>query len=179
MKKLFFLSIICSVCMLPISCGTEAKTSDSYAEESYDDEKVIVEDKGTVKFLLDGKSWTNDGQNPHNGLNVDAITDHRTFVQLRGFAANGTSMDLTLYNAEGVGPGTFILGKTSQAAYESETEAKLMYITAGMKEEAGTATIEKLTETRVSGHFSFKMRNSANPDDIKVVTNGTFDVEFN
>lgn len=180
MKKSAFLLIIFSICLLPLSCGGEAKTDDaSYEDEVYEEEEPKREDKGTVKFTLDGVAWVNDGQNPHNGLNVDAITDHKTVVQLRGFAANGTSMDLTLFREEGVGPGTYTLGKMSQAAYEYDSGDKLIYITAGMKEEAGSATIETLTETRVTGRFSFRMRNSANPDDVKVVTNGSFDVEFN
>ena len=179
MKKSAFLLILFSIYLFPLSCGSETKSSSSSDELAYEEDKPSREDKGTVKFLLDGVAWTNDGQNPHNGLNVDAITDHRTVVQLMGFAADGTSMDLTLYNEEGVGPGTYILGKKSQATYQFHTGDQFIYITAGMKEEAGTATIEQLSETRVSGRFSFKMRNSANPEDIKVVTEGVFDVEFN
>ncbi|MDW3650636.1 MAG: DUF6252 family protein [Bacteroidia bacterium] len=179
MKKSAFLLLMFSICLLPLSCGGDTKTDTSYDEKSYEEEVPNKEDKGTVKFLLDGVAWTNDGQNPHNGLNVDAITDHNTVVQFKAYAANGTYLDITVYNVDGIGPGTYALGKTSQAAYESDTGDKLIYITAGMKEEAGSATIESLTETRVTGRFSFKMRNSANPDDVKVVMNGTFDVEFN
>lgn len=179
MKKSAFLLLMFSICLLPLSCGGDTKTDTSYDEKSYEEEVPNKEDKGTVKFLLDGVAWTNDGQNPHNGLNVDAITDHNTVVQFKAHAANGTYLDITVYNVDGIGPGTYALEKTNQAAYQSETADKLIYLTAGMTENPGTITIESLTESRVKGRFAFKMRSSVDAGDIKVVSEGVFDVEFN
>ena len=47
-----------------------------------------------------------------------------------------------------------------------------------MKSNPGTISIESLTDEKVKGSFEFKLRSSVDPEDIKVVSGGKFEVEF-
>ena len=48
----------------------------------------------------------------------------------------------------------------------------------GMKDNPGVITITNLTKEKVTGTFTFPMRNSGDPEDIRQITEGSFDLRF-
>ena len=52
------------------------------------------------------------------------------------------------------------------------------YLTNGMNDNPGSITITSMTADKVAGTFTFAMRSSGDPEDIRQVTEGSFDVRF-
>lgn len=169
MKKLLFLALLFSI---PLLCthAEESRSSDSLDPQ---------EDKGSLKFNLDGAAWKNDGEHPDSGLNADAITDNRTMVRIEAFAADSSYFALTIYNSAGIGPGSYSIEAAGMSAiYGEKYREGLKYLTSGMKSNPGTISIESLTDEKVKGSFEFKLRSSVDPEDIKIVSGGEFEVAF-
>lgn len=169
MKKLLFLALLISLPLLGMHANEKGR------EISAD----VKEDKGSLSFSLDGVAWKNDGEHPDMGLNADAITDNRTMVRIEAFAADGSYFALTVYNSAGIGVGSYSIESPGMSAiYGEKYRDGLKYLTSGMKSNPGTISIESLTDEKVKGSFEFKLRSSVDPEDIKVVSGGEFDVEF-
>ena len=137
-------------------------------------------DNGVVKFKLDGADWISAPPgHPEMKFEEEAITDGRTLVKIEALAADLTYFTLTVFNEAGVTPGTYpITNQGMQGFYTEEINAGKAYLTSGMESNPGSVTITTLTEEKVVGTFNFPMRNSADPEDIKDVTEGSFDIKF-
>jgi len=169
MKKFLFLGLLISLPLLGIHANEKGSNISPTAQE----------DKGSFSFSLDGLAWKNDGEHPDSGLNADAITDNRTMIRIEAFAADGSYFALTVYNSAGIGPGTYSIESPGMSAiYGEKYRDGLKYLTSGMRSNPGTISIESLTDEKVKGSFEFKVRSSVDPEDIKVVSAGRFDVEF-
>jgi len=100
-------------------------------------------------------------------------------IRIEAFAADGSYFALTVYNSAGIGPGTYSIESPGMSAiYGEKYRDGLKYLTSGMRSNPGTISIESLTDEKVKGSFEFKVRSSVDPEDIKVVSAGRFDVEF-
>lgn len=158
-----------------LSCGASPGTGSGTNPSSGD-----PADNGTIQFRFDGADWTS-GPPGHPEMNFEeeAITDGSTMVRLEGYAADQSNFALTIYRATGIGPGTYpITEQGMQGFLKFKDQGGISYVTNGMSDNPGSVTITELTDDKVVGTFRFRMRSAGNPDDIKEVTAGSFDLRF-
>ncbi|MDC8004563.1 hypothetical protein POV27_10930 [Aureisphaera galaxeae] len=138
-------------------------------------------DKGVVQFTMDGVDWISAPPgHPDSKLEEEAITDGNTLVRIQAFGADGSHLALEIFQAAGnLGPGTYPITQAGMRGfYKKDFRGGGGYLTNGMPDNPGSITITELTDDHVAGTFSFRLRNSANPEDIREVTKGSFDVMF-
>ena len=137
-------------------------------------------DNGVVKFKMDGVDWIS-GPPGHPELKYEeeAITDGNTMVRVEAFAANGSHLAFTVYQAAGIGPGTYAITDPGMSGFfKDDFKEGGGYSTSGMQGNPGVITISTLTADKVSGTFNFQMRNAGDPEEIRAVTAGSFDLKF-
>ncbi len=130
--------------------------------------------------MIDGADWVSAPPgHPERGYEEEAITDGATMVRIEAFAANGSYLTLTVYSESGISPGTYpITGTAMQGFYKYDFSGDDSYLTNGMADNPGSITITSLSDDKVTGTFSFAMRSAGDPEDIRQVTGGSFDVAF-
>ena len=160
---------------LLLGCGASPSTSSSSSASA-----ASSQDNGVVQFQLDGTDWIS-GPPGHPELKYEeeAITDGTSLVRIEAYAADGSHLALNVYSTSGLGPGTYPITDQGMSAFlKFEEQGGINYVTNGMPDNPGSITITELTAEKVVGTFSFRMRSVGNPEDIREVTAGTFDVRF-
>lgn len=139
-----------------------------------------VQDNGVVRFNLDGTSWVSAPPgHPEMKFEEEAITDGNTMVRIEAFAADGSHLALTVYSASGVKPGTYPITDQGMSGFYKKDFAKGDgFVTNGMANNPGAITIAELTTEKVAGTFAFAIRSAGDPEDIRQVTDGSFDLTF-
>ncbi len=152
-----------------ISCGGSASGSE-------DDSN----DHGLVTFKIDGKEWRSGPPgHPDLGYEEEATTDNSTMVRIEAFASDGSYIALTIYQTSDIGPGTYpITGTGMSAMYKESFSGTDSWLTAGLPNNTGSITISTMTDESVAGTFHFTIRNAGDPNDIRQITDGTFDLAF-
>ena len=137
-------------------------------------------DTGTVKFKIDGIDWVSAPPgHPARNYEEEAITVGKTMVRIEAFSSNGSYLALTIFSAEGISPGTYpIIEPGMSGIYKDDFNKGESYLTSGMIDNSGVVTITGLTDKQVSGNFNFSIRNSVDPEDIRKITDGSFDLPF-
>ena len=150
-----------------------------FTEIPTQDNKVIT-DNGVVQCKVNGVDWISGPPgHPDLGFEEEAITDGKTLVRIEAFAANGSFLAITVYRADGIGPGTYAITEAGmQGFFQDDFQAGGGYLTNGMKDNPGSVTITTMTEDKVVGIFAFAIRSAGNPDDIRQITEGRFDLKF-
>lgn len=138
------------------------------------------QDNGVVQCQIDGADWISGPPgHPELEFEEEAITDGRTMVRIEAFAADGSHLALTIFNTSGIGPGTYAITDMGMSGfYKKDFVEGDGYVTNGMKDNPGFITITEMTTDKVAGTFAFALRNAGDPDEIKQVTGGSFDVKF-
>jgi len=109
----------------------------------------------------------------------EATTDGETVVRIEAFAADGSHLALTIYTTSGIGPGSYPITDNGMSGFfKGNFNEGGRYVTNGMKDNPGLVTISSMTDKKVAGKFSFPMRNAGDPEDIRQVTAGSFDLHF-
>lgn len=139
-----------------------------------------LSDNGVVKFKLDGVDWISGPPgHPELKFEEEAISDGATLVRIEALAADGSYLSLTVYKASGISAGTYPITEAGMSGfYKKDFKEPEAYLTSGMKDNSGSITISSLTEEKVVGTFAFAIRNSGDPEDIKQITEGSFDLNF-
>ena len=155
------------------SCGSSSAGSGNGAVSG-------VQDNGVVRFSLDGKDWVSGPPgHPEMKFEEEAITDGNTMVRIEAFAADGSHLALTIYGISGIKPGTYPITEPGMSGFYKQDFAEGDgFVTNGMVDNAGSITISELTAEKVVGTFAFAIRSAGDPEDIKQVTNGSFDLTF-
>ena len=137
-------------------------------------------DNGVVKFKLDGLEWISGPPgHPELEFEEEAITDGNTMVRIEAFAADGSHLALTVYKASGIGTGTYPITEAGMSGFVKKYfKEGYEFLTSGMKDNPGYITINSMTREKVTGTFSFALRNAGDPEDIRQATGGSFDVKF-
>ena len=137
-------------------------------------------DNGVVRFTMDGRDWVSGPPgHPDLGYEEEAITDGDLMINFEAFAEDGSYLAITAFSESGIGPGTYpITDAGMRAFYKDDFTAEDAYLSNGMEDNPGYITITNLTAESVSGTFTFAMRSSGNPEDIRQVTDGSFDLRF-
>lgn len=135
---------------------------------------------GYVKFKLDGDTWESGAPgHPDNRWEEEAITDGDKMVKVEAYAGNGSSMAIQVFVETGVEPGTYpINSENMRGFYTSELPYGPKFLTSQHLENPGSITISALDADHVKGSFAFPMRSAGDPNLIKQVTEGSFDVRF-
>lgn len=139
-----------------------------------------VQDNGVVRFSLDGADWVSAPPgHPEMKFEEEAITDGNTMVRVEAFAADGSHLALTIYSAAGVKPGTYPISDPGMSGfYEKGFAEGDGFVTNGMPSNPGSITITELSTERVAGTFAFAIRSAGDLEDIRQITDGTFDLKF-
>lgn len=137
-------------------------------------------DNGVVKFKMDGADWISAPPgHPDLKYEEEAITDGNSMVRIEAFAADGSHIALTVFNEAGISAGTYPITDTGNTGfYKDDFTAGGGYLTNGIPDNPGSITITSLTDEAVSGTFSFTIRSSGDPEDLRKITEGSFDVKF-
>ncbi|AVI50913.1 hypothetical protein C5O00_06885 [Pukyongia salina] len=180
---ILFLTIVSFGCKDATTTAT-AESTDLITEATESSTKLSStsdpKDNGEVRFILDGVEWVS-GPPGHPEMNFEeeAITDDKTMVRIEAYSADGSSFALTIFKQAGIGPGTFSITDPGMRGFYATNNAEGdTYLTNGMDSNPGSVTISSLTEDGVEGTFQFAIRNSGDPEDIKQLTNGTFNLKF-
>ncbi|MEZ5041944.1 MAG: hypothetical protein R2828_18755 [Saprospiraceae bacterium] len=173
MKRLHFVLTNCFIYTLLI-------TSTLGFNESAVSSPIRPSDNGVVQFKLDGADWISGPPgHPELKFEEEAITDGNTLVRIEAFAADGSYLALTIYTTSQIGPGTYpITDVGMQGFFKADFNEGGGYLTNGMKDNPGFITITDMTAEKVVGTFAFAIRNAGDPDDIRQVTAGSFDLQF-
>ena len=129
---------------------------------------------------MDGVDWIS-GPPGHPELKYEeeATTDGNTVVRIEAFAENGSHFALTIYKTSDIGPGIYPINDTGMSGFfKDDFNEGGGYLTSGMKDNPGQITITSMTENKVVGTFTFPIRNSGDPEDIRQITEGSFDLRF-
>ena len=137
-------------------------------------------DNGVVKFNLDGTEWISGPPGPPElKYEEEATTDGKTLVRIEAFSANGSYLALTIYSTTGIMPGSYPINEPGMSGfYKDDYNEGGGYLTTGMRDNPGVVTITSLNDKDVKGTFSFQLRNSGDPEDIRHITEGSFNVRF-
>ena len=137
-------------------------------------------DNGVVKFKMDGVDWISGPPgHPELKFEEEATTDGNTVVRIEAFAENGSHLALTVYTTSGIGPGTYPISDQGMSGFYNDNFSEGGgYLTNGMNDNPGSITISSMTENEVVGTFNFHMRNAGDPEDIRQITEGSFDLRF-
>lgn len=156
-----------------LSCGTSPSGNSSGSSAG-------VQDNGVVRFRLDGADWVSAPPgHPEMKFEEEAITDGNTMVRIEAFAADGSHLALTIYSASGVKPGTYAITDQGMSGfYKKDFAEGGGFVTNGMADNPGSITISELTAESVTGTFAFAIRSAGDPEDIRQVTDGSFDLTF-
>ncbi len=158
-----------------LNCGASPGTGNSTNPNSSD-----LIDNGIIQFQFDGANWQS-GPPGHPEMNFEeeAITDGSTMVRIEGYADDQSNFALTIYQATGIGTGTYPITDQGMLGFlKFKDQGGINYVTNGMPDNPGSVTITEFTAEKVVGSFQFRMRSAGNPDDIKEVTAGSFDLRF-
>lgn len=158
-----------------LNCGASPGTGNAASLNSSD-----PTDNRFIQFQFDGAAWVS-GPPGHPEMNFEeeAITDGSTMVRIEGYAQDQSNFALTIYQATGIGTGTYpITDQGMQGFLKFKEQGGINYVTNGMPDNPGSVTITELTDEKVVGTFQFRMRSAGNPDDIKELTAGSFDLRF-
>jgi len=110
---------------------------------------------------------------------VEAITDGKSVVRIEAFGKNSSHFSITVHNTNGVKTGTYSINNPGTSAfYKDDFKGPDAYLTNALKDNMGNVTITTLTQEKVVGTFEFSIRNAGNPDDKRVVSNGSFNLKF-
>ena len=135
---------------------------------------------GVVKFKMDGTEWVS-GPPGHPELKYEeeATTDGSSMVRIEAFAENGSYLALTVFRPSGIGPGTYPIKQQGMGGfYKDNYNEGGGFVTNGMRDNPGVITISSLSDERVAGTFNFPIRNSGDPEDIRHISEGSFDLKF-
>ena len=163
--------------VLVVGCGGPSSTPAGGSSTTSTSSSI---DNGVVKFKLDGADWISDSPgHPELKYEEEATTDGNTVVRIEAFAEDGSYLALTIYKTSGIGPGTFPITDTGMSAfYKKDFNEGGGYVTSGMKDNPGSITITSMTKEKVVGTFNFAIRSSGDPEDVRQVTAGSFDLNF-
>ena len=139
-----------------------------------------LQDNGVVRFKMDGVDWISGPPgHPEMKFEEEAITDGNTMVRVEAFAADGSHLALTVYSITGISPGTYPITDPGMSGFfKKDFKEGDGFVTNGMADNPGSITITELTTEKVTGTFAFAIRNAGDPDDIRQVTDGNFDLKF-
>ncbi len=136
---------------------------------------------GVVKFKMDGVDWVSGPPgHPELKFEEEATTDGKKVVRIEAFGPNGSHMALTVYDADGIRTGISypVPDQGNTGFYKDDFQGPNSYLTVGVKDNTGKIKITSLSKEKVVGTFEFLMRNAGDPEDIRSITAGEFDVRF-
>ena len=163
---------------LALACGNAPAATD--INGTTDDETATTTETGIVRFVIDGTDWVSGPPgHPERGYVVEAITDGATMVNIEAFASDGSYLALTIFRDTGIGPGTYAITETGMRGfYKEDYGGPDAYLTNGMPDNPGSITITSLTDEKVTGAFSFAIRSAGDPENVRQITAGSFDLTF-
>ena len=116
---------------------------------------------------------------PELKYDEEVTTDGETGVRIEAFAADGSHLALTIYTTFGIGPDSYPIKDNGMSGFfKDDFNEGGGYLTNGMKDKPGLATITSMTDNKVAGKFNFPMRNAGDTEDIRQVPAGSFDLRF-
>ena len=184
-RSVLFLATVLLVLLGCREGGSSADTAEETTEVSESSTPLTSSsgdptDNGEVRFALDGAQWVSGPPgHPHMNFEEEAITDDQKMVRIEALAADGSYIALTVYNESGVGAGTYpITNQGMLGFYKPDFNEGESFQTGGMDGNPGSITISRMTHDEVEGTFQFAMRSSGDPENIKQVTAGSFNMRF-
>lgn len=172
-KPHFSPALIIFIFILSLGCSSGSGSGSSNASTG-------SPSQGFVTFKLDGIPWESSADHPDNKFDVEAITDHSTMVRIEAFAKDGSYLALSVFKqGGGISTGTYPITDTGMSGFfQYDPEAGGGFLTNGLPDNPGIITITSLTDEKVTGTFQFTMRDAGDPDQLKYVSEGNFDVTF-